>query len=146
MDVKWDPQVRHVTVSEIEGASSPDYDKILTGNLSDFEGWYANGKGDRIVLNFDGTTNTGSYEEDSIVYTEKADTFTKHENGSYTWSIGLKDYDAEYGYSVWLYPIGIEVYTSEGLVPTDTTKVRLYTGHDFQPLSEMPDWVFYPAN
>jgi len=104
---------------EIQSQQTFDYSKILNGDLSDFAGiWWANGIGQRTQLDIDNGTLPENFEIRS---------FKQNEDRSYFWWAGF--YDAILGVgqgdSIYLYPPGIEINTFEGVVPSDTTKVRL---------------------
>jgi len=96
--------------------SSSPYAKILTGDLSEFTGIWANRRGDVSVLKSDGCFYRGY----------RAYSFIK-DGDSYRWSVSM-DGDSIY---VWLYPAGIEIMNNNGFfIQSDTAKVRIYTGSD----------------
>jgi hypothetical protein len=121
-----------------------NYDAILSGDLTDFAGIWKNGLGETFNLTADGTQGN-ELTEDGITYIEKAAGFEKMTSDYYRWGCALEDYDGPSGYDVWLFPVGVDVvaYNSGELVQTDTTKVRMYAGHDFYPVEEMSNRVFY---
>lgn len=114
--------------------------KILQGDLSDFAGIWANGRGDSVTLSPDGTFY-GNYTEDGVTYKEIAEKFSKEQSG-YMWGVHLENYAGPSGYTVWFYPAGAEVWSYYGgYIPTDTTRDRLYAGHDFY--TDMSGRIFY---
>lgn len=119
-----------------------DYDEILNGNLSDFEGIWINEENAEITLKADGTAGE-EYTENDITYKEKAGGFEKQEDGCYTWGVSLEDYDGPSSYDMWLFPVGVDVFVYGQIVETDTTVVRLYAGHDFYPANEMSVKIYY---
>jgi len=114
--------------------SARDYSKIAKGDLSDFAGNCVNSAGQSRQLRANGTFNDG----------EIAGGFKRDENPAlasggacYLWGVNTSDGS---GYAVVLFPVGVEVKGYTGIIPTDTTKVRLTTGHD---LPSSIDAVFY---
>lgn len=114
------------------------YDKVLMGDLSDYSGVYEDGEGNVINLRYDGM-EIDYWCPYRGYLGEYADGFKKHPDGHYSWGIGF-EMD---GYAFWLYPVGVEVYSYYGHIPTDTSKVRLYAGQDFYPDEQMPSKIYY---
>jgi hypothetical protein len=95
--------------------NTASYGKLLRGDLSDFAGYWVNGENKRIYLRPNGTTYFQGQE---------AGNFGKSTAGIYSWNISLDD---EPGFGVMILPVGVDGF---GDVKTDTTKVRLATGHE----------------
>lgn len=127
-------------------AAEYNYDSILNGNLSQFAGTYRNAEGDIITLHPNGTEGKSYLRGEYYAYCQVASGFEKRPDGCYTWGVCFDFYDEENGsYGMWLYPIGVEAFNGYGeLIETDTSKVRLYAGHDFYPTYMMPDLIYYP--
>jgi len=109
-----------------------DYSKILKGDLSDFAGAVANGYGVK-ELRADGTTADG----------QTASGFTRQNNPKmasggdfYMWGVNAEGG----GFAVVLFPIGVDVMGTDGIIRTVTARVRLTMGQDLP--SEHGD-VFY---
>lgn len=120
-----------------------NYDEILKGNLSNFAGIYISGENRKITLKADGTISDNAEDQ------EKACDFQKNDGGWYEWGIVSENPDYEtYSYAIWLYPIGVNVALYDGtafeILPTDTTRIRLYVGQDFYPIDEMSSKILYP--
>ncbi|MDR2964649.1 MAG: hypothetical protein LBU88_02620 [Treponema sp.] len=103
-----------------------DYNKILTGDLSDFIGYWVNNNNEKRDLVPSGLFGGGV----------QAHGFEKTKRGSYFWNV-TADMG---GFGVELFPIGVEAVGARGIVPTDTTKVRMHSGHE--PPFEA-DQIFY---
>ena len=141
--VSYNDKARRLTLDLYGSEKTDTYDKVLAGDLSDYSGVYENAHGYRLDLRYDGTEGVQYDEYERAYFKGTADTFEKHDDGSYTWGIGF-EYD---GYAMWLYPVGVEVYTYNNvLIPTDTSVVRLYAGHDYASDNEMPLYIYYPVN
>jgi hypothetical protein len=108
-----------------------DYEKILSGDLSDFTGRWANNTGESRTLRADGTFADG----------QTAGGFTTRTmtNGGtyYMWGVHIPD---EGGFGVMLFPVGTGIQFGNEFYETDKGKVRLTMGHD---LPSSSDDIFY---
>jgi len=110
----------------VTAASSGPHPEILNGDLSAFAGVWINEEEGRIELKPNGIINNGI----------EALNFTRFTTDStYGWAVGT-DYS---NFNVTLYPVGISVIGGDGILQTDTTKVRI-TAVDIPYRSEE---VFY---
>jgi hypothetical protein len=116
--------------SETQPQNQNEYGKLLNGDLSYFAGNWVNGNNENRELKPDGTFHIAG-----SIWDQTASGFNASEDGFYSWVIG-EEYT---GFIVQLYPVGVEVYghiveaTGDyqmGILKTDTTKVRIYIGHD----------------
>jgi len=96
--------------------SAESYAKILNGDLSDFAGYWVNGEDSRVELKHNGVF--GNYDDFSDV---EIMNFHKNTNGAYTWTIATE----WFGSTITIYPAGIDVMGGNGILQTDTTKVRI---------------------
>jgi|GEM_PF-2435354 len=96
--------------------SAESYAKILNGDLSDFAGYWVNGEDSRIELKPNGIF--GNYDDFSDV---EIVNFHKNTNGAYTWTIATE----WFGSPITIYPAGIDVMGGNGILQTDTSKVRI---------------------
>jgi hypothetical protein len=95
--------------------NAASYGKLLKGDLSDFAGYWVNGKGERIYLRPNGTTYFKS---------QNASGFTKTASGYYHWNVSGDGG----GFGVMILPVGVDPKIYD--VTTDSTKVRLHAGQD----------------
>ncbi|MDR0502255.1 MAG: DUF1566 domain-containing protein [Treponema sp.] len=110
--------------------SAESYAKILNGDFSDFAGTWVNGKGTRVELKPDGIFGNYAEYPDVIIGNVRIAA-----DGVYLWGIGTEWFDSP----ITLYPVGIDVMGGDGILQTDTTKVRI-TAVDIPYRSEE---VFY---
>jgi len=94
--------------------TAESYAKILNGDLSDFAGYWVNGETSRYELKPNGVF--GNYDSDVDIVN-----FHKNTDGSYTWTIATE----WFGSPITIYPAGIDVMGGNGILQTDTTKVRI---------------------
>ncbi|MCL2186691.1 MAG: DUF6287 domain-containing protein [Treponema sp.] len=96
--------------------TAESYTKILNGDFSAFAGTWVNGKGARVELKPNGVF--GNYDEypDVIIGNVRIAA-----DGVYLWSIGTEWFDSP----ITIYPAGIDVMGGNGILQTDTTKVRI---------------------
>jgi hypothetical protein len=95
--------------------NTASYEKLLRGDLSDFAGYWVNGKNERIYLRPNGTT---------YFQGQSAGNFRKSTDGIYSWNISPDD---EPGFGVMILPVGVDGVWN---VETDTAKVRLAAGNE----------------
>jgi len=93
------------------------YTPILYGDLSEFAGTWVNGYGEISELWVNGDFGQG--------FIEYGD-FAMNADGSYFWSV----YSGIGSFRVQFYPVGIEVTGDRGIIFTDTSKDRIYAGHE----------------
>jgi hypothetical protein len=106
--------------TETASIKTYDYKKILNGDLSDFAGNWTNKMNDHLSnreLRANGTFGAG----------QSAVVFNLTDRATYTWNVYTEDGG---GFAVELYPVGVEVRNTRGIVPSDTTKVRIHSGHE----------------
>jgi len=135
-------QVQTHHAYEHEGGPGDDYEAlppdfvnpyaaILDGDLSDFAGTWVDGFGTRSQLRADGVFTSGSMGD------LMADGFSMYDYGAYYWNV--RSTDGYGGFGVMVYPPGVPInlfYMDGGVrkiagtIETDTTKVRIITGHD----------------
>ncbi len=96
-------------------------------------------------LQADGTEGQTIVKDgDGKIYGQIAEEFTKNSDSSYSWNVRFVFTDEENGsYGIWIYPKGINVIVNGQIVKTDTSKVRLYAGHDFCSVNEMSNKIYY---
>jgi len=96
---------------------------ILSGDLSEFAGTWVNGLGESRTLRADGTVLNAGINDD-----REALRFERLDNGSYYWLVNILNYEGmgRGAFNAQLYPVGVEVMGGNGLVPTDTSKVRMF--------------------
>jgi hypothetical protein len=107
-------------LTEADTIKTYDYNKILNGDLSEFAGNWTNKMNDHLSnreLRADGTFSDG----------QSAVVFNLTDRATYTWNIYTEDGG---GFVAELYPVGVEVRNARGIVPSDTTKVRMHSGHE----------------
>jgi len=105
----------------IANSSNPDnpngsYAKILSGDFSAFAGIWVNGKGARVELKPNGVFGNYAEYPDVIIGNVRIAA-----DGVYLWSIGTEWFDSP----ITMYPAGIDVMGGNGILQTDTTKVRI---------------------
>lgn len=103
-----------------------NHDEIMRGDLSSIEGEYINSEGRITVLDAEDIKERLKSE---VIYTDQK-----------YYYMNVSTDDGMFGVGLHIYPVGVEVTTwssQEGysFMETDTTKVRIYYGHDI-PLSE----------
>ena len=96
--------------------SSNPYAKVLSGDFSAFAGTWVNGEASRSELKPNGIF--GNYDDFSDIETVN---FHRNTDGSYTWTISTE----WFGSPITIYPVGIAVIGGNGILQTDTTKVRI---------------------
>jgi len=96
--------------------TTESYAKILNGDLSDFAGYWVNGEDSISELKPNGVY--GNYDDFPDV---EIVNFHKNTNGAYTWTIVTE----WFGSPITIYPAGIDVMGGNGILQTDTTKVRI---------------------
>ena len=92
------------------------YAKILSGDFSAFAGIWVNGKGTRVELKPNGVFGNYAEYPDVIIGNVRIAA-----DGVYLWSIGTEWFDSP----ITMYPAGIDVMGGNGILQTDTTKVRI---------------------
>ncbi|MCL2244839.1 MAG: hypothetical protein FWC03_10305 [Treponema sp.] len=122
------------------------YHTILSGDLSNFAGTYANGRGDRRQLTSDGVFSSENPEGgfgDGIM-AEGFEHISQESGDSYYQWVNTTQPDADgwySGYIVVLFPPGVQIIEGGRIVQTDTSKIRMYVyAHD---LFYRSDDVFY---
>jgi hypothetical protein len=110
-----------------------DYSKILKGDLSDFAGTWVNGGGGRRQLRSDGVFFLTSPEGVRAYDFTTEDKYSPEGKTAYKWTNAGEDF----GYMMLLFPVGVDIMDYQEIVPSDKTKVRLYTyAHDWAPSTQ----------
>ena len=112
-------------LSACQAGTRLNHDEIMEGNLSSVSGEYINSEGKVIIL------------ESNM--TDRLISDVKYIDNSYYY-LNVTTDDGMFGVGLTIYPIGVEVMTwsktdGEIVMETDTTKIRIYYGHDV-PLNE----------
>jgi len=140
----------YLTSDPLDPAVSYDYSKLVKGDFSDFSytagDWGAkDGSGKGMRLNADGTVINDKATADDEWVTQLR--FSgMGEGGVYLGGIGSqnkKTGEGGGGAAARLYPIWIEIYWDDKILPSDTTKVRLWTGQDSSPNTYVSELSYF---
>lgn len=101
----------------------------------DFIGTYSNNLGSTMIVYPDRTTSA----DDNSSYPSIVGDMKKETDGSYSWSVS-SGYD---GYTVIIYPIGVDVISWDGkVVNTDTSQIRLWSGNG-SVSTDQSNYIYY---
>lgn len=122
-------EVEEGTAKLEEEARSEGLEKLLEGDFSYIAGVWENEEGNTVTISNDG----GFTYKSGWVYTSSIP--KKGNDGSYYWSIGIPGEQVG-GAKAAIYLVGSEIETDDNK-PTDTTKIRLFTGQGVPTASEI---------
>ena len=128
--------------SSINATYNYNYDKILTGDFSDFAGVWENALGGEINLQVNGMDGNDSDDD----FTFSVEDIRKEDDGSYTWAVvAYYNGRAVDGYAIILYPENVDIISWNGrVVNTDKSKMRMWVGNG--SVTEQSDYIFYKVD